>query len=130
MWKNININVQNIEHDTGKACLIKMPSKCSYAGYKFWHPSKLIRDNGGKGYFKSLGYTDSFEFKLIKYGKGTYNGRDIIDEVVLSVEEFEEAFDNPTLNTSVEDSNESYLNVTEPNKLTGDIQINEELIND
>lgn len=90
-WKNIQINIQNIETDTGKATLIKMPNKSKYAEYKFWYPSKLIR-NGKHSYAKSLGYTNDFKFKLKKFGNGKYNQFDVIDEIEISVEEFEEAF--------------------------------------
>ena len=92
MWKNIEINKQNIETDTGKATLIKMPNKSKYAGYKFWHPSKLIR-YGSNDYAIKIGYNDDFVFKLKKYGKGKYNFKDVVDEIEISVKEFEESFE-------------------------------------
>ena len=91
MWKNIEINLQNIETNTGKATLIKMPNNSDYAGYKFWHPSKLVR-YGSNSYARSIGYTDNFTFKLFKNGKGKYNKFDVIDEVEIDAEEFEEVF--------------------------------------
>ena len=91
MWKNININKQNIKADTYKAVLISMPKNSDYDGFSFWHPSKLVRD-GRNSYAVSVGYTDDFKFKLVKYGKGKYNSRDIIAEIEIDAEEFEEAF--------------------------------------
>lgn len=91
MWKNININKQNVKVDTGRAVLIAMPHSSDYDGFSFWHPSKLVRE-GRHSNALSISYTDDFNFKLVKYGKGKYNSRDIIDEQEISVEEFEEAF--------------------------------------
>lgn len=91
MWKNININMQNIETETAKAVLIKMPNKSTYAGYKFWHPSKLVK-KGRHSNAKSIGYTDDFTFKLKKYGNGKYNQKEVVSEIEISVKEFEEAF--------------------------------------
>ena len=31
MWKNININIQNIEVETNNSVLIKMPNKSEYS---------------------------------------------------------------------------------------------------
>lgn len=90
-WKNININTNQIKADTGKAVLIAMPHNSDYDGYAFWHTSKLIR-NGRHSAAVSLGYTDDFTFTLKKYGKGKYNSREVIDEKVIDVAEFENAF--------------------------------------
>lgn len=127
MWKNVEINIQNIECDTGKATLIKMPNKSRYAGYKFWHPSKLIR-YGSNSYARKLGYTDDFKFTLKKYGKGKYNSRDVINEVVIDVEEFEDVFECMQDCTRAK-SNETYLNVKEPEKVDLDVEVKEELKN-
>lgn len=126
MWKNIEINLQNIEYDTGKASLIKMPNKSKYAGYKFWYPNKLIR-YGSNSYARNLGYTDEFIFKLKKYSKGKYNSRKIINELEISAEEFGEAF-----GYSIDDANsqEAYLHIIEPQKIEKDIEIKEELKNE
>ncbi len=128
MWKNIEINIQNIEYNTGKSSLIKMPKKSKYAGYKFWHPSKLIRD-GYNSYAKSLGYTEEFTFKLKKYGKGKYNSNDVIDEIEISSKELEEAFECMEDCTKGK-STESYLIIEEPEKIDKEIVVNKELENE
>ena len=128
MWKNIEINLQNIETDTGKATLIKMPNKSKYAGYKFWHPSKLVR-YGSNSYARSIGYTDEFKFKLFKFGNGKYNKFDVIDKIEIDAEEFEEAFDCMSDCTRAK-SDETYLIVKEPEKVEKEIEIEEELKNE
>lgn len=128
MWKNIEINIQNIEKDTGKATLIKMPNKSNYAGYKFWHPSKLIR-YGSNSYARSISYTDEFTFKLFKNGNGKYNKFDVIDEIEISVEEFEEAFECMEDCTRAK-NDETYLIVEEPKKIEKEIEVVKELKNE
>ena len=126
MWKNIKINIQNIEIDTGNAVLIKMPNKSKYAGYKFWHPSKLIR-YGLNSNSVSIGYTNEFVFKLFKNGK--HNKFEVIDEIEIDVEEFEEAF-NCMSDCTRAKSDETYLIVKEPEKVEKEIKIEEELKNE
>lgn len=129
MWKNIEINLQNIETETEKAVLIKMPNNSNYAGYKFWHPSKLVR-YGSNSYARSIGYTDQFTFKLKKYGNGKWNKTQVIDEKEISVEEFEEAFDCMKSCTRPKDNEESYLIVEEPEKVEKEIEVDGELKNE
>lgn len=131
MWKTINFNIQNIEYTTYNATLITMPKKSKYAGFKFWHPSKLVRDNGGKGYFKSFSYTDQFEFKLFKNGNGKYNGHEIIDEIILTPKEIEEAFDitNKNIDSANNQNKETFVEVKKPNKINVEVDVNEELLN-
>lgn len=128
MWKNIEINLQNIEKNTGKATLIKMPNNSDYAGYKFWHPSKLVR-YGSNSYARSIGYTDNFTFKLFKNGKGKYNKFDLIDEVEIDAEEFEEAFGCMKECTRAKEDN-FYLIVKEPDKFEKEVKIEKSLLNE
>lgn len=129
MWKNIEINLQNIEAETEKAVLIKMPNNSNYAGYKFWHPSKLVR-YGSNSYARSIGYTDQFTFKLKKYGNGKWNKTKVIDEKEISVEEFEEAFGCMKSCTRPKDNQDSYLIVEEPEKVEKEIEVDGELKNE
>lgn len=128
MWKNIEINLQNIETNTGKATLIKMPNNSDYAGYKFWHPSKLVR-YGSNSYARSIGYTDNFTFKLFKNGKGKYNKLDVIDEIEIDAEEFEEALGCMKDCTRAKEDN-SYLIVKEPDKFEKEVKIEKSLLNE
>lgn len=129
MWKNIEINVQNIETKTEKAVLIKMPNKSNYAGYKFWHPSKLVR-YGSNSYARNIGYTDDFTFKLFKNGNGKHNKLDVVNEIEIGIEEFEQAFGYMNDCTRPKESKESYLIVEEPEKIEKEIEIKEELKNE
>lgn len=91
-WKNININKNQIKLDIGKAILINCPGNSEYDGYSFWHPVKLVRE-GRHSASLSIGYNNEFKFTLKKYGKGKYNQNNVIDEKIISVEEFEAMFE-------------------------------------
>ena len=128
-WKTIKINIQNIEFDTEKATLIKMPNSSKYAGYKFWHPSKLISKSITNNYSMDIRYNDNFTFKLFKNGNGKYNKYQKIKEIEIDVEDFEEAFENMNNYASKKDE-KSYLIVEEPQKIDKEVKILEDLINE
>ncbi|MBS4769675.1 hypothetical protein KG090_00670 [Carnobacteriaceae bacterium zg-ZUI240] len=121
-WKNIKFNAQNIEYETGRATLVKMPNNSEWKGWMFWHPSKLIKTIGGKGYWKSFAYTDEWDFTLFK-GNGVYK-----KEEILSAESIEEAFGvvNESIDAYVE-TDDSFLEVIEPKKIDKSVEIKESL---
>ena len=118
MWKQININKQQIIANCDNAVLIKMPHNSDYDNYSFWHPTKLIKDGKNKNAHVVL-YTDEFLFHLIKYGKGKWNKRQVLDRITIKAYEFETAFE--TINKNIimpkKENNESYLIVEEHKKL-------------
>lgn len=91
MWKELLFNRQNIGAETETAYLIKMPHKSRYDGYAFWHPAKLVKDISGRGQYMALLYTDDFEFRMLKYGKGKYNKSTINDRKTLAGKDIAEA---------------------------------------
>lgn len=93
-WNKIVFNAQNIETETDRAVLIRMPHKSDYDGYMFWHPKKLVRETGAKGYALTFSFTDDFEFKLFKNGNGKYNRHKVIAETTISASEMKEQFKN------------------------------------
>ena len=121
MWHKVYFNSQNIEHETTKAVLIKMPNKSAYAGYMFWHPSKLVREEGGKGYHMSFSLTEDFEVTLRKYGKN----RQITAEEVIGYAEMLEAFEQ--VNEQICCREEAFLEVAEPDKVDRTVKVREEL---
>jgi hypothetical protein len=121
MWKQIEINKQNIIYDAGSSCLIKMPNKSKYKDYKFWHPSKLIR-SGNNDYARTLSYTDVFTFKLFKQDKNFKK----IDDKEINAEELENAFECME-NCTRAKSKESYLIVEEPEKIDKEVEVEESL---
>lgn len=112
-WKNININTQNIEAQSDKATLIKMPNNSIYKGWSFWHTNKLVRD-GKNSYSISIGYNDDFTFRLVKYGHGKWNKRQVLNETTISVEEFEEAFE--VMNENIKAPKPKYIDEYETHK--------------
>ncbi len=121
MWHKVYFNSQNIEHDTAKAVLIKMPNKSEYAGYKFWHPTRLVREEGGKGYHMSFSFTEEFQFTIRKYGQN----RQVTAEKIIGWDEMLEAFEQ--VNEQICGHEETYLEVAEPDKVDKTVKVREEL---
>lgn len=90
-WKNININTNLVQSETGKAYLINFPHSSDYDGFCFWHPKKLVK-SGRHSASVSIGYNDEWKFVIKKYGRGKYNRNEVIQEFTIGVEEFEQAF--------------------------------------
>lgn len=123
MWNNLEIEKNNIKYATYKSVLIQMPHKCKFDGYKFWHPSKLVRQ-GRQSNIYNMAYTDEFTFHLKKYGNGRYNRNEVIDEIDISAEQMEQCF-----NIASDESEESYLRITEPEKIEVKSEVNKDLLN-
>ena len=121
MWHKVYFNSQNIEHDTAKAVLIKMPNKSEYAGYKFWHPTRLVREGGGKGYHMSFSFTEEFQFTIRKYGQN----RQVTAEKIIGWDEMLKAFEQ--VNEQICGHEETYLEVAEPDKVNKTVKVREEL---
>lgn len=121
MWYKVRFNAQNVEHNTGKAVLIKMPNKSQWKGYKFWHPSKLVREEGGKGYFLSFSFTEEFQFKVFtKTKEYILDYKEILEEFQVGNDSIEQAITN-------HEKPSSYLIVDEPTKIEGEVKEIEEL---
>ena len=121
MWRKVYFNSQNIEHETAKAVLVKMPNKSAYAGYMFWHPAKLVREKGGNGYYMSFSFAEDFEFTLRKYGQN----RQVTAEKIIGWYEMLESFEQ--VNEQIGGYEEAYLEVAEPEKVDITVKVREEL---
>ena len=121
MWRKVYFNSQNIEHETAKAVLVKMPNKSAYAGYMFWHPAKLVREEGGNGYYMSFSFAEDFEFVLRKYGQN----RQVTAEKIIGWDEMLESFEQ--VNEQIGGCEEAYLEVAEPEKVDITVKVREEL---
>lgn len=118
MWHKIIFNKNNIETETGSATLIKLPSKSDYPDYKFWHPSKLVREHNHRTDLSSFSFTDNFEFSIFKNGNGKTNRYDKIDEITLTARDIMTAFDNEVYKEEVLERNkDSFLDVIKPVKI-------------
>lgn len=104
MWRSISLNSNNIDISNGRSVLVKMPDKSQYKDFKFWHPSKLIREKGG---FLTLSYTDDFAFKLFKNGSGKYNSYEKISEMGINSAELESAFGQ--MNEAIDTAHEAHV---------------------
>lgn len=124
MWNKLFFNKQNVEYESDRAILINMPNQSIYKGWKFWHPAKLVREEGGNGYFYSLSFTDNWEFRLFKSYKQGQN-----PQKTVSPDEIIEAFkrSDESIRPQAKESSDSYLNVTEPKPINRDVEVDESL---
>ena len=116
MWHTVEFNALQIKAETDRSTLIQLPNNSYLKGWGFFHPSKLVRDNGGNGYLKTFSFTDDWEFRLIRVGKK------INDTLTVGVDEIMDAFEHMQSNTD-----DSYLEVIEPVKISKEVEVDEEL---
>lgn len=118
MWKKIYFNKQNIQKYRGNAVVIKLPNKSDFPGRVFYHPAKLLREEGHKGYLVSISFTEDWNFK-------TYGKSGVLD---LSVEDIVEAFENSSYSQeSLERHQDFFIHVKEPTKINEEVEVKEEL---
>lgn len=107
MWESIQLDSNCIEAVTDRAVLINMPKTSGYKGFSFWHPKRCCCSVGKNSFLIQISFTNEFEFKLKKYGKGKYNWNKILSEETLSALELKEALgfgvDNRLYNELLED---------------------------
>ena len=134
MWYKINFNALNIEYETEKSTLIKMPRNSNYPCYCFWHPKKLVRENEiGKGYFLTFSFDETFKFKLQKFSNSKFK-KELLDEVMLDYEEIRNEFEkgNETIEDIERQKVEDNIITTEikvfvpEKKEVGEVEINDE----
>lgn len=113
MWKKVVFNAQNVKGTKGRATVIALPHKSNYDGWMLYHPTKLIRDAGHKGYRLSLSYTEDWEFTIYKKGKKAHLYPDDIEDIFEPYKQ-----------------EESYLIVDEPTKIDKEVTIKKELLKD
>lgn len=104
-WEKIHLESNLLEGETTKAYLINMPKTSRYKGYSFWHPARCVSFVGKNRFLMQISFTEAFEFKLKKCGKGKFNFKDVLDEKILSVDEFKEVlgFSNEVLDNLKEE---------------------------
>lgn len=87
-WKNIYINSNLVQRDTGKSYLFAMPKNGEFSGWYFWHPAKCVHGVYARSDCLCIGYTDTWEFKLVKKN----------NSMNITVEQFEKAFEKMDAN--------------------------------
>lgn len=92
MWTNVFFNALSIHGESDSSVLIKMPNSSKYNGWYFWHPKKLVREQGGKGYHLTFSFHNNWEFKILLYGKGRYNKRDVLKTEILTSSDMKRIF--------------------------------------
>ena len=110
VWNKIFFNAQSIQGETSSSVLIKMPNNSQYKGWCFWHPQKLVREQGGKGYHLSFSFTSEWEFCIKLYGHGKYNKMDVIREITIDADEMKGIY-------NVVDNNVNDFVTTETNNI-------------
>ena len=93
MWKSLNVNKQNIKVENDKSTLITIP----HSSWSMWVSNSLIRNGDYKNTI-ALICKEDFTFRLVKYGKGKYNARTILESKIIGSSELEELLESMNLN--------------------------------
>ena len=109
MWHTVKLSPNQIKYETDKSVLVKMPARSEFKGYLFWFTKKLVRYGN---YYVCIRYSDEFTFKLFNDKK---------HEIEIDAQTMNEMF-------WVDDFNDSYLEVTEPVKISIDVEVDESLL--
>ena len=92
-WKNLDISQSNIEAESDRSFLIKMPNNSDYDGYMFWHPQSLVA-RGSLSNSVALIYHDKFIFRLFKSRRSKYGKYEKTEKLEVSAQKVIEAFEN------------------------------------
>lgn len=127
-WKNFNINKNQVETETARGVLIKMPNSSRYAGFKFWHPRKCVRE-GRHSAALSVGYTDEFTFRLERRSPKTFEvlATEVLDaeDLVAEFEQTDNGISSPSFKPSVKTRKAEAIDID-----SIDATVPEDLIND
>lgn len=121
MWNKVYVHLNQIEYETAKAKLIKLPNKSSYKGWMFWHPSSLIElEYGGNMQWFEVIFPDTWEFTFVK-GK---------QRKKMDIEDVLDAYESTTDRIQEQEAEwkESYYRETEPKKINLDVGVDESLL--
>ena len=88
-WKKINVNIQNVKHETEKALLIALPHSSDFDGFTFWVSKKLVRP-GMHDYLLTLSVHDEMEFNLKRTSDKTHA---VLEEKTISAVALIDAFE-------------------------------------
>ena len=90
-WEYVFIYTANIIAKGESNSLVIMPKKSDYADYKFWYPTKLIREVKDSK-CATLSLIPDHKFKLFKQKKGEDGKYVTVDEVELTDKEMKNQF--------------------------------------
>lgn len=96
---NVSASSNLILWETERAYLLRLPK----TKYKFWISKKLARTSADYGYKINMIIPSDFEVRIFKNGEGKYNKKEVIDERVISIEEFLKQFGLDLNNDILED---------------------------
>lgn len=80
---------QNIQYETDRAYLIKMPQDSEYNGYCYWYPFKLAKTEKETNSI-IIKFKDNFIIRLVQYGCG----KEIKAHQFIGLEEMRKAYEN------------------------------------
>ena len=91
-WKEFYISQSNIEAESDRSILVKMPHNSDYDGYMFWH-SRILVARGPVSYSVALTYHDKFIFRLFKSKRSKYGKYEKSEKIEVDAREVVEAFE-------------------------------------